>query len=350
MDKQFKITNLIGKGTFGKVYKAVDSFGNPVAVKKIPTKYLDSKALSLLEQEIDVMSLISHPNIVDLKLSIKTPDSVYMLIEYCEGGDLETFIKENPKTSIIYLRRWSKVLVETLSYMHANRIMHRDLKLANFLLTSKDPELAKIKIADFGFAKIMQQSITATQLGSPLYMAPEIFNCGNYTIKADIWSMGTVLYELLTKKPLFNCQSLSELIRLQNMPIKFPGDCRLPYEIKELILKMLSYQSDIRPDCTELLQNEFFDESNEEKYKEMEIFQKEYIFISSDAEEEEEEEEEEKEKEEENQDVVRSALEKSEYFEDSDEGVYELISIEINFFIAERKLQLNSCHHMNIKS
>ena len=105
MVEKFEITNLIGKGTFGCVYKANDEFGTPVAVKRISTIDMESKALSLLKQEIEVMSLISHPNTVELKFSFETKDSVYMIMEYCEGGDLESYIKNNPKTSIIYLRK-----------------------------------------------------------------------------------------------------------------------------------------------------------------------------------------------------------------------------------------------------
>ena len=144
--------------------------------------------------------------------------------------------------------------------------MHRDLKLANFLLTSKNPDFACVKIADFGFAKVMEHSITTTQLGSPLYMAPEIFRCDNYGIKADIWSLGTVFYEMMTRKPLYNCYNIGDLVRKQTENIKFPSGCKLPQEALELLLKMLSYDEKTRPDCEELLNSRFFSESFEEKH------------------------------------------------------------------------------------
>lgn len=329
MEKQFKIKNLIGKGTFGSVYKAEDGLGLTVAVKKIATRGMDSQALSLLKQEVNVMSSISHPNTVELKFSFETADSMYMIMEYCEGGDLESYMKDNPNTSILYLRKWITSLLQTLKYLHSNNIIHRDLKLANFLLTSKDPAKAVVKIADFGFAKVMAQNITSTQLGSPLYMAPEIFRCNNYTIKADIWSMGTVIYELLVGKSLFKCMNLTELIRKQAQPLKIPGDCKLSEEAIDVITNMLVKDPERRPSCEELLEFTFFQEGSEEKCREMEKIQDQYLFVSDSLEEEVKCEE-----------VQDTGIENSEYFDEPDTNYFDIFSAEMSFFAIEELISL----------
>ena len=144
--------------------------------------------------------------------------------------------------------------------------------------------------------------------------------------------MGTVLYELLTGKPLFKCNSIYELIRKQSEPIDFPSDSKLPQAAKDLILSMLNSDYENRPECQKLLEYEFFEENCEQKYEEMERIQEEYLFISIDDKEENE---------------IYTSKEKegidiknSEYLEDPEENAFEFISVEIDFYVIEELLKM----------
>lgn len=327
MKNILEITNLIGKGTFGKVFVANDGLGGRVAVKKLLTKEMDSRELSLLQQEISIMSSITHPNIVELKFIIKTEDSVYLIMEYCEGGDLELFLNTHKGISIQLIRKWLSSLLSALAYLHSLNIMHRDLKLANFLLTTLDAQNADIKIADFGFAKIMASGITCTQLGSPLYMAPEIFHDDQYTIKADIWSFGIVFYEILTRKAPFNCSTMAELISKQNEQVTFPFTSSLPEEAKDLILSMINKNYELRPDCEALLRHSFFTQECEDAWIEIDRLKQEYVFVGNDSEEEEKKDPEKDEE-----------MQKSEYFEDYEENSFIMLNLELKIFIIEKLL------------
>ena len=337
MENKFQITNLIGKGTFGSVYKAESGLGGTFAVKRILTKGMDSKQLSLLKQEIEVMSNICHRNTVELKFSFETHDCVYMFMEYCKGGDLESLMKKSNDISIIILRRWVKCLLEALEYLHSKDIIHRDLKLANLLLTTKDPATAEIKIGDFGFAKVMTQSITSTQLGSPLYMAPEIFQDSNYTIKADIWSMGSVIYEILLGTPLFKCNTINDLIKQQGKPIVIPSSCKLPLEAIELITCMLNKNYEMRPTCAQLLQHEFLQDTCEIKCREMEEIQDQYIFVTESEEEEAKSET-----------LDKADMEKSELFDESEENLNDIYTTEIEFLIVEELLDFYNAYQIPV--
>lgn len=139
--------------------------------------------------------------------------------------------------------------------------MHRDLKLANILLTSGNEAEAEVKVADFGFARILNEnSLAITQLGTPMFMAPEIFNSELYSFKADVWSLGVLSYEILLGVPAFLCRTLAQLRRLQKEEIKFPENSPLSAEAKSFVRSMLTYNHEERPSFQELRSHHFFRE------------------------------------------------------------------------------------------
>ena len=140
-----------------------------------------------------------------------------------------------------------------MNELHKRHIVHRDIKPANILLTSTNIEIADVKLADFGFAKKLQNSIAGTQIGTPLYMAPEIFTSDNYTYKADIWSLGVLTYELLYGVPPFKCFRLEDLRKLHREPVNFPEDLNVPEDAKSFIRAMLAYDYNLRPGYERLL-------------------------------------------------------------------------------------------------
>lgn len=330
MEKIFEVNNLIGKGNFGRVFKMTDSLGRVYAVKKVNKESLSDASAEYLKKEIKIQSEIFHHNIVNCLFSFETETSVYIAQEFCAGGDLESYVFRTKKIPKPFIRKLVTGLLGGLTYLHRNNIMHRDLKLANLLLTTSNPDTAELKLADFGFAKKMEQSITTTQVGSPLYMAPEIFRDSNYSIKADMWSLGAVLYEIFTGQALFSVSSLEELISKQEVPVCFPENSRLPLACKNLIQSLLQKNPESRPSCEEIWVNEYFSEVFIENEKFFEDNEENYEFFDEDL------------------DTAQDKaadnevdVNKSEYFEDFEENNFILVNAEIEVAVIQDLLQAN---------
>jgi serine/threonine-protein kinase ULK/ATG1 len=194
----------IGKGSFATVYRGNHrETGDMVAVKRInldrPPFSLNKKHQENLELEIQILHKYQHSNIVRLLHSQKRKKSFYLVMEYCDNGDLAHFITRHKRLPEKFARRLLLQLSNGLEFLVQNNLIHRDLKPQNLLLHGKDPATMKMKIADFGFARFLQQTdMAATLCGTPLYMAPEILKSQRYNAKADLWSVGTILWEMVT--------------------------------------------------------------------------------------------------------------------------------------------------------
>jgi len=174
-----------------------------LAVKAIVRARLNQKLQQNLEAEITILQTLQHPNIVRLHDVQTTERHVYLIMELCPGGDLMRVIRSKGAQTEAQTRYYLRQLAQGLRYLRDHYLVHRDLKPQNLLLSSTMPD-AVLKIADFGFARYMQQADMAETLcGSPLYMAPEILRFQKYDAKADLWSVGTIVYELLTAHPPF---------------------------------------------------------------------------------------------------------------------------------------------------
>mmetsp|Transcript_9628 Transcript_9628/g.18766 ORF Transcript_9628/g.18766 Transcript_9628/m.18766 type:complete len:463 (-) Transcript_9628:35-1423(-) len=255
----YNLEQKIGKGQFGTVYIGRDrNTGTVIAGKSVERNALNSRLLKQMELEIKAMKQVQNDYIVKLYDVLMTSNNVYLIMEYCPGGDLDNFIKKNGGVSEHIAKKWISQMLSAFVTLQANRILHRDLKLANLLLSSKDPEEADIKLADFGFARILSEnSMAQTQLGTPLFMAPEIFNRENYSYKVDVWSLGALSYEILTGKPAFVCTTLQELRSLQRKPVTFPPECILSHEARDIINQMLTYDASQRPSFEDLQRHPF---------------------------------------------------------------------------------------------
>lgn len=177
---------------------------------------LKGKFYELLENEIKVLRSCNNENIIKLYDIKKTANNFYLILEYCNEGDLMQYLKAkqyiNEEEAIEYFLQ----ILNAFKTLVKSKIMHRDFKLANILKHD-----GHIKIADFGFSKLLGTDNKAqTMLGSPLNMAPEVLNNEAYNNKADIWSIGTVFYEMLFGKPPFVASNMIDLIRnIQKNPV-----------------------------------------------------------------------------------------------------------------------------------
>lgn len=201
----------IGKGSYATVWKGHTENGDEVVAVKVISRQTVTETAQL-RQEVEVLRRISHPNIVRFRDLKKSASHFYLVLEFCAGGDLSQFLKEHGHVQEETARKFLTQIAAGICMLHRENVLHRDLKPQNILLSnsSTDPVL---KIADFGFARALQpQDMAATVCGSPLYMAPEILRHEPYDAKADLWSVGAILYELLLGRPPFNGANPMQLL------------------------------------------------------------------------------------------------------------------------------------------
>uniref|UniRef100_V5E9H3 Serine/threonine-protein kinase ATG1 n=1 Tax=Kalmanozyma brasiliensis (strain GHG001) TaxID=1365824 RepID=V5E9H3_KALBG len=262
----FVIEHEIGKGSFAVVHKGHRiQPREPVAIKIVTRKKLTPKLLDNLEGEIAILKAIHHPNIVELKECLKTENQIYLVMAFCASGDLSQYIKKSfdiyeragiaesgavsrhqkPRyphpvdggLNEIIVRSILTQLAAALEFMRGRDIVHRDIKPQNLLLQPPDAaflalgnprEIPQMKVADFGFARHLGvNTLAETLCGSPLYMAPEILRFEKYDAKADLWSVGAVLFEMTVGKPPFKAANHVELLKRIERgedKIKFPDE------------------------------------------------------------------------------------------------------------------------------
>ena len=275
----------LGKGSYGEVFLTRKE-GKPqlFATKKMDRKYADQPHVSkYLKNEIAILRELNHRNIVKLEDVKVTQNHYYLVMEYCNGGALSECLRKFkkkygrpfPVEIVQYLMRQ---IIEGIRYIHNRNIIHRDLKLDNILVNFNSEndknELnmmrAIIKIIDFGFAThIGNSNLCYSTLGSPINMDPNIlkkmtekkmgFDDGRlvgYDQKADIWSIGTLCYEMLIGKSAFNSKSMQELVRKVESGSYVIPTC-LSKEVVSFLNAMLQYNAQKRLSANELARHHF---------------------------------------------------------------------------------------------
>ncbi|RFU73416.1 serine threonine kinase pdd7p [Trichoderma arundinaceum] len=259
-----------------------------VAIKSVELDRLNKKLKENLYGEIQILKTLRHPHIVALHDCLESATHINLVMEYCELGDLSLFIKKRDKLIThpathdmarkypsapdsglheVVIRHFLKQLASALEFLRSKNYVHRDVKPQNLLLlpsqafrekrnlpimeASQDSlipmsgiaSLPMLKLADFGFARVLPStSLADTLCGSPLYMAPEILRYERYDAKADLWSVGTVLYEMISGKPPFRARNHVELLRKIEAAedvIKFPKEVTITSEMKSLVRSLL---------------------------------------------------------------------------------------------------------------
>ncbi|RMZ80423.1 hypothetical protein DV737_g3024, partial [Chaetothyriales sp. CBS 132003] len=284
----------IGRGSFATVYKALHTNGQHqqslVAIKSVTLAKLNKKLKDNLTSEIHILKGLHHPHIVALVDCKESASHIHLIMEYVALGDLSQFIKKresvaaspmvagmmdkypNPRVGGLHevvVRHFLQQLASALAFLRARDLIHRDVKPQNLLLSPSPVyfeahrpallpycaaadaltpvagvrSLPMLKIADFGFARALPPtSLAETLCGSPLYMAPEILRYEKYDAKADLWSVGTVVYEMVTARPPFRASNHVELLRRiekSDDKIKFGDDIQVSRPVKELVRALL---------------------------------------------------------------------------------------------------------------
>ena len=279
------LEKLLGKGSFGEVHLTKITGDSKLYATKVydRERIENTEAFKYLTNEINIMHNLNHPNIVKFIQVKKTKKHYYIVMEYCNGGELEKALE---KYQLKYGKPFSEEIVQHLmrqiisafKYMHANQIMHRDIKLENILVnfeSEKDKNdlnmlKATVKIIDFGFAcKIGKNALTYTTIGNPMNMSPlilkkltshgKIRQLG-YDMKADIWSLGAICYQMLIGKAAFDADDIDELVeKIEKGIYKVPTN--LSKEVVSFLNGMLQYEPQARLTAEQLYNHQFLQEN-----------------------------------------------------------------------------------------
>lgn len=207
---KYRLIKTIGKGNFAKVKLAKHiPTGKEVAIKIIDKTQLNPSSLQKLFREVRIMKHLDHPNIVKLYQVIETDKTLYLVMEYASGGEVFDYLVAHGRMKEKEARAKFRQIVSAVEYLHQMHIVHRDLKAENLLL---DADM-NIKIADFGFSnEFVPGNKLDTFCGSPPYAAPELFQGKKYDgPEVDVWSLGVILYTLVSGSLPFDGQNLKEL-------------------------------------------------------------------------------------------------------------------------------------------
>ena len=258
MKANYKIIKLLGEGSFGKAYLATaENEDKKYVIKQIVMDGMTDKEKRETFNEAAILKRLDHPNIIKFKevfIQRKPKETLNIVTEYADGGDLEQKIEEQkkkpfPETQI--LDYFTQICL-ALQHLHKKKIIHRDLKGGNVFLMQS----GIVKLGDFGIAKGLKNTWekAKTTVGTPYYLSPEIINCKPYDTKSDIWSLGVLLYQLMAFKMPFNANSLPLLSIKINRGVFSPPPAIYSAEIKDILKKCLTLKPDKRPSINDILQ------------------------------------------------------------------------------------------------
>ncbi|XP_077443379.1 serine/threonine-protein kinase Nek2 [Stigmatopora argus] len=267
----YEVLHTIGSGSFGRCQKIRRKWDGKVLVwKELDYGMMAESEKQMLVSEVNLLRELRHPNIVRYydRIIDRSKTTLYIVMEYCEGGDLASLIarciKERRFLDEDFILRVTAQLTLALKECHRRSdgrptVLHRDLKPANIFLDVKQ----NVKLGDFGLARILNHdtSFAKTFVGTPYYMSPEQMNQMSYNEKSDIWSLGCLLYELCALVPPFTAYNQKEL----TVKIREGKFNRIPYryseELNSLLKKMLNLKDYMRPSVEAILQSSLLAEA-----------------------------------------------------------------------------------------
>ena len=254
----FKILSKLGDGSYSTVYKVRRIEDNNIyALKKVKLSKLSEKEKTNALNEVRILASIKSPFVISYKEAFfdEKESCLGIVMEFADNGDLYQKITNNRKLKKYFeeteIWRILIQLIKGLKSLHELKILHRDLKSANVFLFND----GSAKLGDLNVSKIVKKGLVYTQTGTPYYASPEVWKDLPYDNKSDIWSLGCVLYEMITLKPPFRAENMEGLYNkvikgnYQKIPDKFSND------LSEVISLLIQVDSNKRPSCENLLKN-----------------------------------------------------------------------------------------------
>jgi NIMA (never in mitosis gene a)-related kinase len=251
----FKILQEIGKGAFGSVFKVkriID--GEIYALKKVPMEKLKPKEKENSLNEIRILASIRHPNVISYKDAFFDYNSYNLCIvmEYADCGDLEnkinSHIKNKKHIEEKEILRYFIQIVQGLKALHDKKIIHRDIKAANIFLFNSN----LVKIGDLNVSKVFKPGVNFTQTGTPYYASPEVWCDKPYDYKADIWSLGCLLYEMLTLKAPFRGNTMKAVFDKVMKGVYEPIPAFYSNQLEDILKMTLQKNPENRPTCDQI--------------------------------------------------------------------------------------------------
>lgn len=260
--ENYKKEHKLGQGAYGSVYLAKClATGETVALKKVKLGSMNKTEREKAKQEVTLLSSLKHPNIVAYKGSFMDGNNLYIAMEYVDGGDLNDKILSNfgKKMSVNEILGIFSQLVLALQYIHSKHVLHRDLKPQNVFLTKN----GVVKLGDFGVARVMSSSLeqATTMIGTPYYLPPESWSGQSYNAKADIYSLGVILYEMCMGDKPYKGQNTAQLFAAVMQGHYNPLSDDYPQYLSRLVDGMMSQKPMERPTTTQILKLPFIQEA-----------------------------------------------------------------------------------------
>lgn len=258
----FKMVKVIGKGSFGKVFLVKEKKTDEMFALKVLTKdnIIRRNQVEHTKTERNVLGYVNHPFIVGLKMAFQSRTKLYFVLDYCAGGELFFHLSKVGKFPELRARFYAAEIVCALAYVHALDIVYRDLKPENVLLDAK----GHIRLTDFGLSKegiSLSTSGANSFCGTPEYLAPEILNRHGHGRAVDWWSLGALLYEMLTGLPPFYCKDRDRLFeKIRHGTLDYPSSLssRATSILKGLLTKNPEHRLGSGPDDADSIKKHLF--------------------------------------------------------------------------------------------
>lgn len=261
-DCRYVKKRLLGQGSFGNAWRVEEKrTGRVLAAKVMDLNAMNAKDRGFVMNEVKCLSRCNNPHIVRFEAAVEKDGILLIVMEYADGGDLYRQIKARQQ-SLRYFREHEVIFIFlqlciALDHIHINKMMHRDLKTANILLTTT----GLVKLGDFGFSRQYEDSLSnpvgSTFCGTPYYLSPELWSRQPYSKKSEMWAVGVVLYEIMALRRPFGGRNMDELISNISHAKRQPLPSSFSEKLRGVCDKLLSVDPKDRPSLRELFDDPF---------------------------------------------------------------------------------------------
>mmetsp|Transcript_130643 Transcript_130643/g.418930 ORF Transcript_130643/g.418930 Transcript_130643/m.418930 type:complete len:593 (+) Transcript_130643:63-1841(+) len=266
-DYEVDATHVLGSGLCGDVVLARGKIDRRrYALKTIRKQQFHGSQMEQLLAEVEIYLTLDHPNIARLHDVYETDNQIGLITECCEGGELYYRLQEKVVFSDAEAAGATRQMLRAVGYLHAHNVVHRDLKLENFLydalVDAEEPSGAQLKLIDFGFAKLWDASTPMTaSCGSVAYVSPDVLSGQGYTNKCDLWSIGIVVWMLLVGYPPFHGSESAMLTKIKACQLDWSHKSRWKVvrdEAIDFLKGLLKVDPEQRPNAVEALRHRWF--------------------------------------------------------------------------------------------